>query len=473
MSESPALSALFASRRLHRLGLLALIAVCVWLYYRSPLQDPMLVGCGLLIVVLAALPALEWARLHRPWFPTFEIFMLTVVNFYAIPLLAGHPSAFTFTDSVTWQAAVAVVVFQLVAILGFSLARWQPLQRGWWFESLLPDTMLRKTQLGLWLNTLYLGLVQFTDLIPWQFASILRAVFFGVGIMSLFIQSRQWGLGALTTAEKSAVCVNVIAQMVLLFSNLYLIQGITLFILAIIGYATASRKVPLVLVGVVIAAVAVLHNGKSAMRAIYWQGGMNAPTLTELPGFYSQWVSLGMAASKQQEEVNRSLTENLFERASLFQMLCLVADRVPAYQPYLYGQSYEDIPALLIPRIVWPEKPSTLLSNVRLALYFHLVDEDTALKVSIAFGPLAEAYANFGLVGMALLGLFVGLGFKYASLLSVGAAQLSAIGLFVILLTAWSFQVELVAATWVTSLFQAAVVVLGVPLLYRFFFRKT
>ena len=83
----------FASQRLHRFGVLALVAAEIWLYFRTPLKDPWLVGGGLLIVFLSAWPALEWARHHRQWFPAFEIFMLTLVNFYAMPLLAGNPPA--------------------------------------------------------------------------------------------------------------------------------------------------------------------------------------------------------------------------------------------------------------------------------------------------------------------------------------------------------------------------------------------
>jgi hypothetical protein len=150
-----------------------------------------------------------------------------------------------------------------------------------------------------------------------------------------------------------------------------------------------------------------------------------------------------------------------------------VVSRVPDHKPYLYGVSYVDIPALLVPRFLWPDKPSSLQSNVRLALYFGLVDEESAQNVSIAFGPLAESYVNFGFIGLGLLGAIVGIGYKYVSTLSTGASQLSAIGLFVILLTAWSFQDEMVAATWVSSLFQAAVVVVGLPLGLRKFFGAT
>jgi len=470
MDSSNHTPSLQASLRLHRFGLVALIAACGWLYMQSPLKDPLLIGSGLLIVVLSAWPMLEWARHLRPWFPVFEILMLTTANFYAMPLLAGHPDVLAFSDATTWQSAAGVLIFQIAAVAGFSLNRWRPVAQSWLTEPLLADRLLRHAQTGLCLNTLYLFVVNFTDLIGGQFEGTYRAIFFGVGIVSVFIQFRRWGTGSLINAEKIIASVNLITQIILLFSALYLVQGMSLFILAMIGYITASRRVPIVVIVVAVCITAVLHNGKSAMRALYWAENQSAPRLTELPAFFAQWFRLGLASTQQEAHKNRTLTANLVERASLFQMLCLVVDRVPAHEPYLYGDSYIDIPAQLIPRFVWPDKPSSLKANVRLAIYFGLVDEDSSTTVSIAFGQLAESYANFGFLGLALLGAVIGVAYKLVCTLSLGTSQLSAIGLFVILLTAWSFQTEMVAVTWISSLFQASVVVLGVPLGFRIFF---
>jgi len=70
-----------------RLGLVGLIVGCAWLFFRSPLIDPLLIGAGIGIVVLAAWPMLEWIRRIRPWFPVFEILMLTTINFTELPFL--------------------------------------------------------------------------------------------------------------------------------------------------------------------------------------------------------------------------------------------------------------------------------------------------------------------------------------------------------------------------------------------------
>jgi hypothetical protein len=148
-------------------------------------------------------------------------------------------------------------------------------------------------------------------------------------------------------------------------------------------------------------------------------------------------------------------------------MLCLTVDRIPDYLPFLNGETYKDIPAQIVPRIFWPNKPSPHQSNTRLAIYLNLVDEESAESVSIAFGFVCEAYANFGYLGIIVLGLVLGWAFKRLTLLGQNAPQFSAMGLSLILLTAWSFQVEQVLATWLISLLQAAVVVVGIPFAFR------
>ena len=44
-------------------------------------------------------------------------------------------------------------------------------------------------------------------------------------------------------------------------------------------------------------------------------------------------------------------------------------------------------------------------------------------------------------------------------------------GLFMILLMAWSFQIELPMSAWISSLYQAALAVLGIPFVLRLIFR--
>jgi hypothetical protein len=328
---------------------------------------------------------------------------------------------------------------------------------------------------GMALNAIYAYLSIYVGAFSPTVEGTLRALFFGVGTMSVFVLARLWGLGKLSRNQIGFFVASMLAYLVLTFSTLYLITGISLLALAFIAYASARRRVPWVILAASIAIIAMLHLGKAEMRNKYWDpgthesygGGAPVRSLAELPAFFGEWTEDSLQAIQETKADATKSRVTLFDRASLIQMMCLAVSEVPDRKPYLMGDSYVDIPALFIPRLFWPDKPSSLLANVRLALYFNLVSSDSAFSVSIAFGPLAEAYVNFGFFGVALLGFVFGAAFKRIALLSDGMPQFSALGIFMILLTAWSFQVEQVMATWLSSLFQAAVVCIGMPVIFR------
>lgn len=457
-----------SSHRLYQVSLGALIAACAFLAWKSPIEDLVLRGIGIAILILATWPAISWAKHGRTWFPAFEIFMLTNVNFYAIPLLTSEKAIQPFITSTVWEAALTVMLYLLAAIITFTRVRGSATHGNKYRESMLPDKLLHLIPLGLVLSTIYLYVSRFTDLISYDLQGTMRAIFLGIGTIGTFVYARRYGAGHLGRGALVFLCLNVLAQVILLTSKLYLISAISVVILALIGYTSSSRRIPWIPLAILLPVFAVLHAGKSNMRDIYWAEDAPEVAFTQLPGFFTQWVEFGLHPAAEPDEP--TLTTGLLQRASLFQMLCLSIERVPDQQPYLYGDSYIDVPALLIPRFLWPNKPSALQSNVRLALYFGLVTEQTAYKVSIAFGMLSEAYINFGIVGAVMLGALFGWALKHLAVKSDGAPYFSALGLFMVVVTAWSFQAEQVFATWVTSLFQCAIVVIGLPLAYRHFF---
>lgn len=456
------------SRQLFQLGCLGLVAAVVGLVHQSPLQDPILLALGSLVVIFGAIPALNWARKGDAHFPVFEVFMLTGIPFYGISLLSGHPDVLTFSDGATAQAAGAILLFQACAIAAFMGTKGSAVRTSSLVSSLLPSTALRFAQSGIWLNSAYLYIDAFTDFIPREFGILFRSMFFGIGTVSLFIETRRWGAGLLIGAEKAAIGLNLFVQLVFLFRDLYLIAGISILLLALLGYVSTSRRVPIAAIVILLPVIALLHSGKSAMRYQYWELKEPLPELSALPSFFERWIDYGLQGqSEESDRTSSTLAGRLFERASLFQMLCLVTERTPDFQPFLFGESYIYIPAQIIPSFLWPGKPSSLLSNILLAVHYRLVPEDNPTNVSIAFGLVAESYANFGIVGCAALGLLLGYLYKRVTVAALGCPQFSALGLLTILLAAWSFQAEQILATWLVSLFQASLVVIGLPMVFR------
>lgn len=458
-----------ASIRLSNLVVVILIGLCAFFVFRTGGDITAKVAIGLGILVLSFFPAIQWTKHNRTWFPAFELFCLSAAAFYGLPLLLEHSTLAEFSDGVVSRSGLYVVAFLACATIGFSIERQKPRAPAWATASLLPEFAYRYIPLGVLAHTGYLYLDGFTELIPFEYEGPLRALFFGIGTLCTFVMAKLWGLRALPERTAGLFVANLILQLILQFSQLYLIGGISLLALALISFASARRSVPWLVITVSIPLLAVLHQGKSQMRSIYWSGGKPLPTLTDLPSFFIEWVDYGVNPIEVAETAEEQKRTSIFERASLIQMLCLTVDRVPDVKPFLDGESYVDIPAQVIPRQLWPDKPSSLLANIRLAIHFDLVDPENAMSVSIAFGMIAEAYCNFGGAGVVVLGFIVGLGFRQVSMLSLGTAQFSALGILMILLTAWSFQAELVLATWIASIFQASAVCIGVPLVYRQF----
>lgn len=260
--------------------------------------------------------------------------------------------------------------------------------------------------------------------------------------------------------------VLVSAQALMQFSTLFLVSGVSLVLVALVGYVSGSKKIPLVAALTLFAIAAVLHNGKSAMRGRYWGefGERRNIEVSQLPTFFGEWVEAGLTGGGQEAD---EMTKKLLDRTSLFHILCLVTSLTPEQLPFLNGETYAKVPGQFIPRFFWPQKPHAHVSTDILCIYYGLQDEVTVRNATIGFGPIAEAYANFGFVGVGLLAFVLGAFYKRVHTATAQSPLLSYPGLFVIILMAWSFQTEATMAVWLGSMFQACVGVLGVPFLIR------
>ncbi|HXA15210.1 MAG TPA: O-antigen polysaccharide polymerase Wzy, partial [Opitutaceae bacterium] len=248
------------------------------------------------------------------------------------------------------------------------------------------------------------------------------------------------------------------------FATLYLISGISIIVLGLLGYVSSSKRLPFLAVVIALPVIALLHNGKTAMREKYWDRETPMPSLTELPGFFTEWIQDGLDRHQK-----NGMTDKLIERTSLFQMICLVVDNTPDRLPFLNGETYGQIPGQFVPRFFWADKPLGHVSTYTLSIYYGLQRPEDTQKTTIAFGLLAEAYANFGFYGVGIFAAVFAFCLKKYGLWAQQSPILSYAGLLLVLLMAWSFQTELTLSAWLSSLFQAAVAVLGVPFFLRHF----
>jgi hypothetical protein len=423
-------------------------------------------GLGLVMFSLSVVPALLWARRGGSRFPVFETMLLLCANAYAMPVLNAHEQLTAYTPEVITRGCVTVILYQASAILAYVLTKGMPGRSRFWRESILTSSLEKMIVYGLIPSTVYVWMSTFTSWIPGEIDSILRAVFYGLGYLCTFVSTQRWGRGQLTTGEKMVLVCTLIPQLVFMSVSLILIGAIGQIGIALLGYLSGGKRIPWLVVAATFLIMAVLHTGKTKMRSKYWDQHLPTPSLSQLPAYFMEWVEFGLEPT----DGGKTVSQKMLERTSLMHILCLIIDATPDRQDYLYGKTYGYVLPQLIPRLLWADKPQAHIATYELSIYYGLQDEEGASSTSIAFGLLAEAYANFGLLGAIVLGTFWGYWLKKLQIWSTFSPIFSFAGLFMVLLTAWSFAAELTMASWISSFEQAVVVVLGLPVLIRSLF---
>jgi hypothetical protein len=452
-------------RTLFVTGLAGLFGVMGYYGFSADVRHPAHLPIALTILFLAAVPSLLWAKRGRATLPVFEVLLLTTANVYALPLLNGHKELIFYSAEDITTAGWAVIAYQLAALGAYELVRGKASTHGFWRDEVISGDISRWLSYGMVLNTIYLVLSTFTSWVPENLLSVLRAIFFGIGIVCTCIMSRRLGARELSATESVFFIVNLVAQCAIMTSTLFLVGAVSVLLLALIGYVSGSGKIPLVACGAALAVIALLHNGKAEMRSRYWTPDERIqPSLTELPAFFSEWVGYGVRFRGDDEE---AVTSKLIDRTSLFHLMCLVVSVTPSQQPYLDGETYRDIPAQFVPRFFWPDKPLGHVSTSRLSVYYGLQREEDTLNTTIGFGLVTEAYANFGFLGVCAVGALLGAIIKKVQCWAHGASLFTYGGLLLVILLAWSFQTEFTLSIWLASLYQACVGVLVIPFALR------
>jgi hypothetical protein len=174
-------------------------------------------------------------------------------------------------------------------------------------------------------------------------------------------------------------------------------------------YFLVRRKIPLTMVAVSVAAVMFLQVGKQEFRKSYWEQG-EAGVLERA----TSWIS--GSASKWSEALNSTgsdstgqLSSASLERTSLLPQVSHVLAVTPSQIPFQGGRTYSYMTTALIPRFVWPDKPSINDANRYYQLAFGLSTARDVKGVNIGAGCLAEAYINFGWPGVICIMFAIGI----------------------------------------------------------------
>ena len=240
-----------------------------------------------------------------------------------------------------------------------------------------------------------------------------------------------------------------------------------------IVYLAERRRIPQGGFILVVLFVLFFQVGKEDFRKTYWleesQGVAEDATQGGKFERASFWVERSLdkwgetLVDPQVETIRDAITPSV-SRIALLNETANVLDLTPSVVPYQYGRLYSYFGVTLIPRFLWPDKPSVNESNQFYQVAYGLTSEENLGQVSIAAGTLTEGYINFSWPGalgiMFLLGIFFD--FYQTTFLSIKSGLLlQAVGV-VVLPTFLAIEAQL--AQYLGGIVQEVVVILIVML---------
>lgn len=180
----------------------------------------------------------------------------------------------------------------------------------------------------------------------------------------------------------------------------------------VLTYVALRRRLPLAFLAVALAAVVIINPAKAVFREMLQEdrnpnGDLSLEQTTEMWGesLQTTWSQKGPRSRD-----DSSAFEQTSSRLDYNWLGAHVYSIVPSKVPYQWGATYEDIPMLLVPRILNPDKPtSNAYTRSRWLVKLGVQDRTSINTVAFPLPASAEAYWNFGWLGVFLVPLLFGL----------------------------------------------------------------
>lgn len=181
-------------------------------------------------------------------------------------------------------------------------------------------------------------------------------------------------------------------------------------------YLLERRTIPFSALTLVLLVAIFLQPGKSEFRRTFWYSDNDQ---ADLFGRISYWLDRSLQSWEAAlndptgQQLNTYLRGSML-RVSLLNQAANVHEKTPDVVPYQQGQLYMFSVAGLVPRFLWPDKPTGNDANRFYQVVYGITTEDRLDDVSIAIGYMTEAFISFGWFGVA--GVMFLLGVVYDAL---------------------------------------------------------
>jgi hypothetical protein len=421
-----------------------------------------------LITMAVFLPAALWVRAGMPGIPIWPVVSVISWLVYALPILRDELAQEMYSPTAVLVFGATVAAYLTAATIVWTLMLPTGPQRA----SLGAPEHVTQRQIdaivffGLVTGVLYYivlpsGLLDFLG----SAFGLVRSIVFTCTVVSCYMLGCARGIGALRGPTWILALSTLIATVLLTWTSLFLVIGITDLLAATVGYVITTKRIPwmtIVATGIVLT---VLQAGKATIRDRYWQYGSNQTsrlTLSGVPGFLAEWTEVGVDTL-----ISGNSTTAVFDRASLYRQFLAVQHLAPQYVTFLNGETYALLPQLLVPRFLAPSKITSQTGMTILNLHFGFQTREGTRKTAMGWGLIAEAYANYGYIAVIGIGLLTGAIAGIFSRLSCGTGSISLASFLGIVALMNMVDLEADLSYLLTNLWQACVSVVLLFALWR------
>lgn len=443
-------------------------AVCGVLTVFYAMSASSIIGflCAFAVTAAALVPLLLWLNRYVRGIPCFPLFAGMYVFYFGVPFVIQHPAVEIYSNDEKFTAAMTAVLFLLLATTVWTLVARSHGKAAQHCLVLSPRTYVRYHLALLAFTVLYLinytsGIVNIAP----EYVGVIRPFVLGLSLISTFLLAYNFGSNSLTYVQRIAFLTLLVMFTLIHTLSLLLINALTVLGTALAGYWLGGRKVPKLAVAVVLLFLMIFQAGKYEMREVFAEDGYAASVSpAQYPAYFGRWLSYGvtsMFSATPTAAIGDTKEIGVLARASLAHMLLLVQTQTPSAVPFFQGDSYKDIPELLLPRFLFPGKGTTSEAMQRLSAQYGLLTMDVTERTSIAWGLLAEAYANFGYSGVIGFAIVIGIFFGLFARLSTGYSVFSLRAIASIMLMVCIFGMESHAAAAVSTIFQSMIAALA------------
>lgn len=179
-------------------------------------------------------------------------------------------------------------------------------------------------------------------------------------------------------------------------------QGFVVVVVLLLAYATVRRRLPVGWLVLGFAVFLVVRAMQVPFRAMTWEEGRSALGVADR---ISTMGYVGLA-SLSDPAFPREAWQIGLSRASHLMTFAEVVGLTPDHVPFWYGETYSPLVWKLVPRLLYPDKPLEVSGQLFGHRYGFLSPSDFVTAYNVP--QLIEFYANFGVLGVALGMLLLG-----------------------------------------------------------------